>query len=169
MAIFNTRYSVESLSIEWSPTMNSNNSPSPFVAEANSEYVSNSTGEIYYAYKAFDSNPATSWYSNAVSNRWLKFDAGKKMQVEAIKMLPESAQFDSKFFPKTITISGSNDGEKWTKIITDDGANYVPVKNVWRYIGFPEEVSYRHFKFDFGDAYNTYAQTIVGEIIFIRR
>lgn len=146
--------------------MTANSAPAPYVAKADSEYISNSNGEIYYAYKAFDGNSGKSWYSAASSNRWVMFDAGAPIEVKGVRIFPPGIYFDVGFFPQEVTIMGSDDGENWIAIATDGGAEYVPAVNSPRIIMFNGAVTYRYFKFSFGLAYNGYAQSVVGEIQF---
>lgn len=166
MAIFNTIYvkNTQKDAGWYSPEMTSNNEPSPFIASANSEYTSSSLATTYYAYRAFDGEDTTSWYSNFPSS-WLQLDFGKQTSVNAIAMTPDFVNFAPNYLPKQVTISGSNDGSTWKDIITDNGDEYNVSKGT-RIIEFGSLVTYRYYKFSFGPAYNGQDQSIVGEIKF---
>lgn len=167
MAIFNTIYMGNTQKEAWqSPAMTGNNTPSPLVASANSEYVSSDGTITYYAYRAFDKNENTSWYSSK-QNSWIQLDFGKQTRVTGVRLLPDSVNFQPSYFPKQITISGSYDGETWTEIVVDNGENYSTSFG-WRIINFGVTTSYRYYKFNFGPAYNGQTQSIVSEIEFYK-
>lgn len=157
--------------IWWSPEMTSNNTPTPYVASASSEI--NGTK----AYLAFDlltginNNFTNYWHSSDSENQWIQFDFGSVKWVRGVRIFPISTQHPSngwKSIPKNITIYGSNDGEKWDVLYSNDGANSTITADTYKEYVFDKPAYRRYFRIENGKNYNNGNLFICTDIEFYR-
>ncbi len=152
----------------WSPHMTDNAKPAPYVASADAEYT-DSTGNVYYAYKAFDGSISGTrgqyWYSAARSGRFVQLYFGDAVAITGIRMFP--AETAAAYFPKMVTVQVSEDGNEWATVIDNSGEGYSPESKRWREIIFASSVSCRYCKLLCGAAYNGQDQSTISEIEFL--
>lgn len=124
--------------------MTSNNSPSPYVASASSEYY---YGNLYEAYRAFDGTNSV-WGSNGTSG-WLKLDYGSENAPVLIGYSIRSYN-DTKFqnvMPKNWTFKGSNNDTDWTTL--DTRTNITGwIASDWKEFWFSNSTGYRYYMID---------------------
>lgn len=146
--------------------MTSNTTPAPYVADSSTTYI-DSDKNTYEAYKAFDGlllgGRGTCFYS-AENKRWLQIYFGKGVKCSIIRFYPAESYVP--FFPKQIAIFGSNDGKNWIKIADSGSVATAPEKGEWREVYISIPFAYHYYKFEFSDAYNGTAQTILSEVEF---
>lgn len=108
--------------------MTSNNTPSPFVASASSEYVSTVT---YNAFKAFDNkfeSEPTDYQSiwSSVSgqhiNSWIMLDLGESKDINCVRLTSRFRYMEQT--PTSFYIEGSTDNQNWSNL-----GNFA--KNTW--------------------------------------
>lgn len=118
--------------------MTSNNTPAPYQASAKS-YVA----QYGDAWVAFDGDPSTFWHSGIgdIPN-WIKIDFGRKVWVDAFKLLQRPDYTGSDQAPKIFTFKGSNNGTTWTTI-----ASYAEIPQGSLY-QLTDPVQYRYYMLD---------------------
>jgi hypothetical protein len=136
----------------FSPAMTANNSPSPLVASADSEYSG------HEAFKAFDDSVETYWSPSSGTTGWLKLDlgVGRTMHYYAI------TKYDTGNEPTAWTLNGSNDDSDYTTLDTQTGITWVPDTHSYL-IGVP--ASYRYYKLTVSAA-NGSGPFKVAELVF---
>lgn len=104
---------------DWfSPHMTSNNTPSPYVVTATSDY--NSSGFIFPMWHAFDGNPNTFWHINDAdagkNTNYIQLDFGTYVIIDGIRMKPRPGFLTQ--FAHTFDLYSSEDGSNFTKFYT---------------------------------------------------
>ena len=136
--------------------MTSNNSPSPYVASASSEY--------YYgneAYRAFDGSNAV-WGSIGTSG-WLKLDYGSGNAPVLIGYAIKSYVDPDlqTVMPKNWTFKGSNNGSSWTTLDTRTNVTGWTA-SAWKEFWFSNSTGYRYYMIDItannGYSWSTYIE-----------
>lgn len=123
----------------WSPKMDSDNTPEPYIASASDYYGT------YRPYRAFDGYDSTYYNNSSNLEVYLQFDFGKKTQIRGIRILPHRTYLTE--FPKEFIFEGSNDGNKWLTIYEEDGTTYpnTPTAGSWQTYNLPLS-NYRKYK-----------------------
>ena len=86
--------------------MTSDLAPSPYAANASStQAVANA------AWKAFDNNPLTFWYTTAAGNQWIKQDLGSNTVINGVTIGAYAT-----VVPKDFVFDGSTDDSTWTTL-----------------------------------------------------
>lgn len=98
------------------PIMTANNAPYG-EASASSQYSSDNA-----AYKAFDGDPSTYWNSTASQRASIQYKFTNPICVKRV-MLQVNGGTDYVYFPTTVKILGSNDGNSWDEITTVENQN----------------------------------------------
>lgn len=143
MAIFNTLYvntsSEAPIEYEWwSPKMKSDSSPPPFIVSASSTFGSHSP------YKAFDDDSSTLWSSTNTSNSWIQFDFGAKTVIAGVRFLAATPYEQN--FPRSFTISGSDDNSTFFEILNESLTESTsPTNTDWLEYEF-SKVNYRYYR-----------------------
>jgi hypothetical protein len=124
--------------------MISNNSPSPYVASASSEYY---YGSLYEAYRVFDGSKYV-WGSSGTSG-WLKLDYGSGNAPVLIGYAIKSYE-DPAFqnvMPKNWTFKGSNNDTDWTTLDTRTNVTGWTA-SAWKEFWFSNGNGYRYYMID---------------------
>jgi hypothetical protein len=124
--------------------MTSNNSPSPYVASASSEYYYRF---LHEAYMAFDGT-ASIWGSNGTSG-WLKLDYGSGnapvLIGYSIRSYGDPAY--QNVMPKNWTFKGSNNDTDWTTLDTRTNVTGWTA-SAWKEFWFSNSTGYRYYMID---------------------
>lgn len=113
--------------------MTANNAPSPYVASASTEYLSN------YAYKAFDKT-ALYWSSSAMP-AWLSIDLGSSIYINTYTLTAYSSLNN---IPTAWLFQGSSDNNTWITLDSQSGINFAASEMRIFSIDYPG--SYRYYR-----------------------
>lgn len=108
-------------SIDQTPVMTSNTTPSPYVVSASSDY-----GSPYAPWKVFDGtdnlSSSSAWFTKGTSAGWIMIKLSKKTPVSYITITARNYSDSATYSPKSFNIEGSNDGVTFyvLKSITDE-------------------------------------------------
>ncbi|OXS65594.1 hypothetical protein B1B04_24910 [Lysinibacillus sp. KCTC 33748] len=107
----------KSIVTTWYETnMTSNNTPSPLVASASSEYSG------YSACLAFDGNAESDggmiWASatGQAINSWIKLDYGENREINTVSIVPRAEKYLSQQTPKDFIVESSNNDSNWSTL-----------------------------------------------------
>lgn len=128
----------------WSPHMESNALPAPYVAAASSIYYAASD-----AYHAFDGNTGTWWHesgSNTSSAQWISFDFGRETYVGGIRLYRRPTAHALKDLPYSFKIQGKNGSEDWVTILDVEDAPDVTDASIPREHMFADPVCFRIYR-----------------------
>lgn len=108
-------------------------------------------GGLAYAYYAFDSIMGNYWYSQELTNAWIKVDFGEQKLIKTVKLQTYTSlgyQF------KNFKIEGSNDNNTWDSLYTGKGPN---VALAWVTCRLNITQSYRYYRIIILDTYGDVA------------
>ena len=136
-----------------SPTMNANNSPSPYVTSASSELVSDT---VRQAWHAFDKNYTTEGTKEWLSTTggipgWWKVDLGAVNACIIRKYIVYPVPLACSRTMGTWTFDGSNDNSNWTTIHTKTFTDWVTAIPV-TFLCTNNSTSYRYYRFNISAA-----------------
>lgn len=121
------------------PTMSSNDLPSPYHTTAES------TQGTYAAWKAMDGDSGTCWISGVETNGgWHKVDLGAANAVAVTKISFEILQ--EYRGPKDFTFAGSNNDSTWDTLLTKTGETWTNFQT--RSYTFANTTTYRYYRLD---------------------
>lgn len=110
--------------------------------------------EDYNCSKAFDTNLATRWDSNATTPANLRYDLGSGITKKLSKWSINKKYDVTAVLGKNINILGSNDDSTWTSIGTSTLANTASDKDIIEFELTTSSInSYRYYKFNFLDSW----------------
>ena len=147
-------------------TMASNNTPSPYVASASTEFSGS-----YQAWNAFDSNLASQWITaNGTTTGWLKIDLGSATAINTYTMVASvNYSADS---PKTWTLEGSDTGSfAGEQTILDTQTNVTSWgANQSRQYSLSSAANYRYYRLNvtasnLSDGYMALASLTLGNTV----
>lgn len=129
--------------------MTANNAPSPLVASAQGEYSS-----AFAAWKAFDRDPASFWFSTSGMPKWLAINLGSAAAAHTYTVeVDEQSVFT--YAPTAWTFQGSSNGSAWTTLDTQTGLTWTDRTNA-RVFNFSNSTAYQYYRINVSTA-GTYA------------
>lgn len=125
------------------PVMTSDTTPS---GEASASSVTS-----YYpdskAYKAFDANNSTEWWSDTASNEWVQYQFTSAKVINKVTVLPKEDAGGPRV--KNFKVQASNDGVTFTDLYTGICANTLTAQT----FTFTNNTAYTYYRFFVVDSY----------------
>lgn len=111
------------------------------VATASGQYSSSYTPD-----KAFDDSTSSYWYIRTTGDQWIQIELNDAAQTNGFQW------YVSSYRPNGFTVQGSNDGETWTTILTDNS----PDSAGWQSFEWDWTVVYKFYRWTITSRYSNY-------------
>lgn len=119
----------------------------PFVPGAGQVFTASHTGYGSVG-GAFDGNTSSYWGTASTLPQWIQVDLGEGGEYVATKFRYYSG---GSYRIREFTLSGSNDGESWDDLLTEENANSTG----WREWGFENTTAYRYYRWTVATRWST--------------
>lgn len=159
--------------------MTSNTAPSPYVASASSEYVSQVGGGIFSAYLAFNGQmkttaPLDCWAtSNNINTGHLQIDFGKPIEINVYSISTRgektTAQFAFTSAPKSWKLKASNDSVSFDVIHEVSNETSWSENSSEKFFTLPKQVSYRFYRLNVTQNNGNAYYLAIGQLKFGKR